>query len=544
MAHDVFISYSSKDKPIADAVCARLESAGIRCWIAPRDILPGMEWGASIVEAIEVAHLMVLVLSAHADASPQILREVERAVNKELRIVPLRIEDFTPGKNLEYFLGTPHWLDAITPPFDSHLEQIVHTVTLLLEQLGVKPHPVPASGPAAADTPPVPGVVVVPGADPAAPAEPLPPEPAAAPTAPAPAPSAPEPAPAPPIPKRASAASGWRRTVAGIGPRQRLWIGAGAAAVVAIIVIAILWSLLSGGPVASELVGTWARISPFGPDQMHLNFEIDSNGKYVYSARFVEDGKVQISGQKMYLRTWDGARRFVGTVAPDTNPPTVGNLVAAAPAIVWNVIARFSGATPQFPANNPFTLKQPANPQSALWTWDVNVGGIPWNITFTFNQDGTYKFVAEASDDGMFTADSGRWTAHSTLIDKSGSGAYSIVNGGTLVLSGSIRGMVNSDGVTETIWVRPAALAAAATPSALPTAMMVPTPVEPTLVPIDKRFLISKDTPVYQAAQTSSAVLAHLRRGKWVHVDGLMGNWLQVQLSDGSLGFIPVSSVE
>jgi hypothetical protein len=36
MAHDVFISYSTKDKPIADAVCGTLERNGVRCWIAPR----------------------------------------------------------------------------------------------------------------------------------------------------------------------------------------------------------------------------------------------------------------------------------------------------------------------------------------------------------------------------------------------------------------------------------------------------------------------------------------------------------------------------
>ena len=35
MAHDVFISYSSKDKPIADGITANLEAAGLRCWIAP-----------------------------------------------------------------------------------------------------------------------------------------------------------------------------------------------------------------------------------------------------------------------------------------------------------------------------------------------------------------------------------------------------------------------------------------------------------------------------------------------------------------------------
>jgi hypothetical protein len=52
MAHDVFISYSSKDKVVADAVCAGLEGRGIACWIAPRDLVPGVDWGAAIVDAI------------------------------------------------------------------------------------------------------------------------------------------------------------------------------------------------------------------------------------------------------------------------------------------------------------------------------------------------------------------------------------------------------------------------------------------------------------------------------------------------------------
>lgn len=53
MAHDVFISHSSKDKQVADAMCNKLESSGIRCWIAPRDILPGMDWTESLVKAIK-----------------------------------------------------------------------------------------------------------------------------------------------------------------------------------------------------------------------------------------------------------------------------------------------------------------------------------------------------------------------------------------------------------------------------------------------------------------------------------------------------------
>lgn len=132
MAHDVFISHSSKDKPIADAVCAMLESQGIRCWVAPRDILPGMEWGAAIVEAIRNARLMVLIFSTSANSSQQITREVERAVHKGIPVIPLRIEDVAPTDSLEYFISSPHWLDAFTPPLEGHLRHLAQAARQIL----------------------------------------------------------------------------------------------------------------------------------------------------------------------------------------------------------------------------------------------------------------------------------------------------------------------------------------------------------------------------------------------------------------------------
>ena len=116
LAHDVFISYSSKDKPAADAACAVLESKGIRCWIAPRDIIPGADWGESIIDALNQSRAFVLVFSSNANSSPQIKREVERAVNQGLPVIPLRIEDVAPIKSLEYFISSPHWLDAFSLP--------------------------------------------------------------------------------------------------------------------------------------------------------------------------------------------------------------------------------------------------------------------------------------------------------------------------------------------------------------------------------------------------------------------------------------------
>jgi hypothetical protein len=118
MGFDVFISHSSKDKLTADAVCAVLESRAIRCWVAPRDIQPGADWGEAIVGAIKDCRVMVLVFSQNANTSTQIKREVERAIHHGKTIVPLRIEEILPTGTLEYSLSTTHWLDAFSPPLE------------------------------------------------------------------------------------------------------------------------------------------------------------------------------------------------------------------------------------------------------------------------------------------------------------------------------------------------------------------------------------------------------------------------------------------
>jgi hypothetical protein len=139
MAHDVFISYASEDKTTADAVCAKLESHRIRCWIAPRDVLPSMDYGQALVEAIKQSRLVVLVFSARSNDSPHVRREVERAVSNGIPILPFRIEDVTPSSSLEFFIAGAHWLDALTPPLERHLERLAETVELLLSRTGTPP---------------------------------------------------------------------------------------------------------------------------------------------------------------------------------------------------------------------------------------------------------------------------------------------------------------------------------------------------------------------------------------------------------------------
>lgn len=133
MASEVFISYSSKDQVIAQATCANLEAGGIQCWMAPRDIQPGTEWGAAIIDALDRCRAVVLIFSASANSSPQIHREIERAVSRGVPIVPVRIESILPTESMAYFMESVHWLDAMSLPLEPHLQRLSESLKSLLE---------------------------------------------------------------------------------------------------------------------------------------------------------------------------------------------------------------------------------------------------------------------------------------------------------------------------------------------------------------------------------------------------------------------------
>jgi hypothetical protein len=136
--HDVFISYSHMDKPVADAICNTLETKKIRCWMAPRDVLPGINYQEAIIDAINSTRIMVLVFSSHSNTSPHVIRELTKALTNEVVIIPFRIEDVPLSKSMEYIISIPHWLDAVTPPLERHLEELTRYVETLLEQMKPK----------------------------------------------------------------------------------------------------------------------------------------------------------------------------------------------------------------------------------------------------------------------------------------------------------------------------------------------------------------------------------------------------------------------
>ena len=134
MPADVFISHSTKDKTVAEAVCHELEANGIRCWIAPRDIEFGSDWTEGITHGIASCKVFVLVFSDSANTSDHVRREVAKAFSLGLAVIPFRTEDVAPNRSLSYFLETVHWLDAFPYPAENYFGTLADQIKRLLER--------------------------------------------------------------------------------------------------------------------------------------------------------------------------------------------------------------------------------------------------------------------------------------------------------------------------------------------------------------------------------------------------------------------------
>ena len=133
-AHILFISYSTEDQPIADALCSAIESEGIGCWMAPRNVKGGRPYSGQITQAIREARVLLVVLTGASNRSKHVLREVERAAHCQNAILTFRTEPVTPSDDLAYFLGADHWVDGFRPmPLTQHFPMLIQQLKELTE---------------------------------------------------------------------------------------------------------------------------------------------------------------------------------------------------------------------------------------------------------------------------------------------------------------------------------------------------------------------------------------------------------------------------
>jgi len=145
MPADVFVSHSSADKDAAETICRTLEGRGLSCWLSWRDIGGGDSYQEAIVAAIDVAKVMVLVFSAHTNASREVAKEIGLASQCGLRVIPARIEDVKPSAALRYELVTRQWINLFGDDRNSQLERFG---TLVAAHVGVPKAPATAEMPA------------------------------------------------------------------------------------------------------------------------------------------------------------------------------------------------------------------------------------------------------------------------------------------------------------------------------------------------------------------------------------------------------------
>ena len=129
--YDLFISYSSKNRDVADYLVNKIEERRYKCFIDHRDINLASEYPVELTDGITNSIAVLLIFSHDADVSRHVLSEVNFAFSNNKTIIPFKIEDIQPSKKFLYFLGLPQWLDAFPKILDFHLEEVIKKLKAL-----------------------------------------------------------------------------------------------------------------------------------------------------------------------------------------------------------------------------------------------------------------------------------------------------------------------------------------------------------------------------------------------------------------------------
>ena len=115
MKHQVFISYSRKDKDVADGLCEVLKENGIEYWIDKEGIYSSSNYKELIVDAIDVSKAVIFISSSNSNASINVIREIGYAVNMNKPILPLMLDDAPYAKSIRLDISDIDQIDFKNP---------------------------------------------------------------------------------------------------------------------------------------------------------------------------------------------------------------------------------------------------------------------------------------------------------------------------------------------------------------------------------------------------------------------------------------------
>jgi WD40 repeat protein len=107
----VFVSYSRRDREIADAIVAALEASGFEMIIDRRDLPYGEEWQHELSDFIRSCDTVIWLVSPDSVASQWCNWELGEVARTRKRLMPVRVRDIDPAK-LPAAIGRIHLLPA------------------------------------------------------------------------------------------------------------------------------------------------------------------------------------------------------------------------------------------------------------------------------------------------------------------------------------------------------------------------------------------------------------------------------------------------
>lgn len=135
---DVFISYSRRDRDFVLRLNEGLEARGKDAWVDVDDIPASAEWLREIHEGIDASDAVLFVLSPDSAVSRECARELDHALERRKRILPIVHRDIDPSE-VRPELAAINWVYLRDhDPFEQGLEIVVNALDTDLDH--VKAH--------------------------------------------------------------------------------------------------------------------------------------------------------------------------------------------------------------------------------------------------------------------------------------------------------------------------------------------------------------------------------------------------------------------
>jgi class 3 adenylate cyclase len=128
----IFISHSSRDVEVAQALKGQLQRVGLTAFIAPDDMHGVDAWPEQLAGAIEGCSAFVLILSAAANESEHVAREVSIAVGDAKPMLVLRFDETRPTGPLRYLLQLRQQIDIFPGPLERYFERVLSELRTML----------------------------------------------------------------------------------------------------------------------------------------------------------------------------------------------------------------------------------------------------------------------------------------------------------------------------------------------------------------------------------------------------------------------------